>query len=49
MEAFTAAVQPVNDWFSANVEGGEEVLAALRDAVARAEAGMEERYAAELN
>lgn len=49
MEAFAAAVEPVYEWFNANVEGGEEALAALREAVGRAEAAMEERYAAELN
>ena len=48
-EAFVAAVEPVYAWFDENVDGGEEVLSALREAVDRAEAKMDEDYAAELN
>ena len=49
MDAFSTAVEPVYEWFDQNVEGGEEVLTALREAVTRAEARIDEDYAAELN
>ena len=49
MEAFATAVEPVYDWFNQNVEGGEEVLTALEEAVTRAETEIDEAYAAELN
>ncbi len=48
-DAFKTAVEPVYDWFASNVDGGEEVLAALRDEVAKAEAAMDETYAKEMN
>ncbi|MGR3435329.1 MAG: TRAP transporter substrate-binding protein [Shimia sp.] len=35
--AFAEAATPVNDWFIENVDGGEDMLAALQDAVAQAE------------
>ena len=49
MDAFAAAVEPVYAWFNENVDGGEEVLGALREAVDRAETEIDEAYAAELN
>ena len=48
-DAFASAVEPVYAWFDENVDGGAEVLAALREAVDRAEASIDEGYAAELN
>ena len=48
-DAFAAAVEPVYAWFDENVDGGQEVLAALREAAERAEAEIDEAYAAELN
>ncbi|RDC72234.1 C4-dicarboxylate ABC transporter substrate-binding protein [Rhodovulum sp. 12E13] len=47
--AFAEAAAPVYDWFAQNVEGGEEVLAAMQEAVAEAEAELEEAYSDELN
>jgi len=47
--AFAEAAAPVYDWFNQNVDGGEEVLTALREAVSRAEASIDEAYAADLN
>ncbi|WP_406675813.1 TRAP transporter substrate-binding protein [Roseitranquillus sediminis] len=49
MQAFAEAVTPVYDWFSESVDGGEEVLTALREAVDAAEADIDAGYAAELN
>jgi TRAP-type C4-dicarboxylate transport system substrate-binding protein len=49
MAAFSDAVQPVYAWFAENVDGGDEVLGALRDAVTRAEDAIENGYAVELN
>ena len=49
MQAFATAVEPVYDWFNQNVEGGEEVVTSLREAVTRAETEIDEAYAAELN
>lgn len=49
MQAFATAVEPVYDWFAQNVDGGEEVLTALRDAVGRAEDVISEQYQSELN
>ncbi|WP_322892825.1 MULTISPECIES: TRAP transporter substrate-binding protein DctP [unclassified Yoonia] len=46
---FAEAAAPVHDWFSANVQGGPEILAALQEAVAEVEAGLEGDYAADLN
>ncbi len=41
--------QPVYDWFTQNVDGGDEVLTALREAVSRAEEAVDAQYQAELN
>ena len=49
MDAFASAVEPVYGWFEENVDGGAEVLGALREAVERAEGEIDEAYAAELN
>jgi TRAP-type C4-dicarboxylate transport system substrate-binding protein len=49
MEAFATAAEPVYAWFEENVDGGAEVLAALREAVERAEADIDAAYEAELN
>jgi TRAP-type C4-dicarboxylate transport system substrate-binding protein len=46
---FAEAAAPVQDWFIANVDGGEEILGALKDAVASAEADLATSYAADLN
>ncbi len=48
MAAFREAVDPVYDWFAQNVDGGAEVLGALRDSVATAEEGIDARLAAEM-
>ncbi|MEC9196489.1 MAG: TRAP transporter substrate-binding protein DctP [Pseudomonadota bacterium] len=40
-QAFADAVQPVYEWFSANVTGGEKIFAALQSAVAEATAELE--------
>ena len=47
--AFAAAAAPVYDWFAENVDGGAEVLAAMREAVAEAEAEIAAAYEDELN
>ncbi|MEM0935412.1 MAG: TRAP transporter substrate-binding protein DctP [Pseudomonadota bacterium] len=47
--AFAEAAAPVYDWFTSNVDGGEEILTAMRDAVAAVEAEIAETYEAELN
>lgn len=47
--AFAAAAEPVYEWFVANVDQGETVLAALREAVATAEAELAATYEADLN
>lgn len=47
--AFAAAAEPVYEWFVANVDQGDAVLAALRDAVANAEAELAATYEADLN
>lgn len=46
---FAEAAAPVHDWFSANVQGGPEILAALQAAVAEVEADLANAYAADLN
>jgi TRAP-type C4-dicarboxylate transport system substrate-binding protein len=48
-QAFQDAAAPVYDWFAQNVDGGEEMLANFRAAIAEAEAEIEERRSAELN
>ncbi|RED12786.1 TRAP transporter substrate-binding protein [Pontivivens insulae] len=47
--AFAEAAQPVYTWFEENVEGGPEILGALREAVAEAEADIDASYEADLN
>jgi len=46
---FATAAAPVQDWFVQNVDGGEEILAALKDAVAKAETDLLTAYASDLN
>ncbi|MBR2657581.1 MAG: TRAP transporter substrate-binding protein DctP [Loktanella sp.] len=46
---FAEAAAPVHDWFSANVQGGPEILAALQAAVAEVEADLANAYTADLN
>ncbi|QFS84843.1 2,3-diketo-L-gulonate-binding periplasmic protein YiaO precursor (plasmid) [Roseivivax sp. THAF40] len=48
MTAFSEAVQPVYDWFSENVDGGSDVLQALRDGVAAAEEEIDAQIAADI-
>ena len=45
--AFAEAVQPVYEWFNTNVANGGDVLTALRDAVAKAEADIDADLAAD--
>lgn len=40
--AFAEAAAPVYDWFTASVDGGEDILATFREAVAEAEAELAE-------
>ncbi|MEL6809567.1 MAG: TRAP transporter substrate-binding protein DctP, partial [Pseudomonadota bacterium] len=47
--AFAEAAAPVNDWFTANVARGDEILAALQTAVAEAEADVNAARDADLN
>jgi TRAP-type C4-dicarboxylate transport system substrate-binding protein len=47
--AFAEAAAPVYDWFAENVDGGAEVLEAMRQAVADAEAEIEATYEDDLN
>ncbi|MEO0485198.1 MAG: TRAP transporter substrate-binding protein DctP [Pseudomonadota bacterium] len=47
--AFAEAATPVLGWFSGNVDGGEEILAALQSAVAEAEASVGAARDADLN
>ncbi len=47
--AFAEAAAPVLGWFTANVDRGEEILAALQAAVAEAEAELAAAYEADLN
>ncbi|MEL6206270.1 MAG: TRAP transporter substrate-binding protein DctP [Pseudomonadota bacterium] len=47
--AFAEAAAPVYDWFADNVPGGADVLAAMQDSVAAAEAAIESAYEDELN
>ncbi|APX10377.1 TRAP transporter substrate-binding protein [Tateyamaria omphalii] len=47
--AFAEAAAPVNDWFVANVARGDEILAALQEAVAAAEAEVNAARDADLN
>ncbi|QPH53103.1 TRAP transporter substrate-binding protein DctP [Pontivivens ytuae] len=47
--AFAAAAEPVYTWFEENVDRGPEVLAALREAVAEAEAEINAGLEADLN
>ena len=47
--AFAEAAAPVYTWFEENVDGGTEVLAAMREAVAQAEAAIAATYEGALN
>ncbi|GIT91141.1 ABC transporter substrate-binding protein [Jannaschia pagri] len=47
--AFQEAAAPVYDWFAENVDGGEEMLATFRAAIAEAEAEINARRDADLN
>ncbi|MBD3625971.1 MAG: TRAP transporter substrate-binding protein DctP [Rhodobacteraceae bacterium] len=47
--AFAEAAAPVYDWFKANVDGGEEIFAAMTEAVSAAEAEIDAVYEGELN
>ena len=49
MAAFAEAAAPVFSWFEGNVDGGIEILAALREAVAEAEADIDAAIAADIN
>jgi TRAP-type C4-dicarboxylate transport system substrate-binding protein len=48
-QAFQDAAQPVYEWFTSNVDGGEEVLASFREAIAQAEETVNARREAEMN
>nr|WP_245749262.1 TRAP transporter substrate-binding protein DctP [Jannaschia pohangensis] len=48
-QAFQEAAQPVYEWFESNVDGGGEILAEFRAAIAEAEERVNARRAAELN
>jgi len=47
--AFAEAAAPVQDWFRANVDGGNEILDAMLAAVGDAEAALKADYAKDLN
>ena len=47
--AFAEAAAPVNDWFTGNVARGDEILTALQEAVAKAEADVNAARDADLN
>ncbi|MSU90579.1 C4-dicarboxylate ABC transporter substrate-binding protein [Rhodobacteraceae bacterium 2CG4] len=47
--AFAEAAAPVYDWFKANVDGGEEIFAAMTEAVSQAESQIDAVYEGELN
>ena len=47
--AFAAAAEPVQAWFRDNVDGGDQILDALIDAVVSAEADLDAAYEADLN
>ena len=47
--AFAEAALPVQDWFTSNVEGGDRILTALKDAVSEAEASVGASRSADLN
>jgi TRAP-type C4-dicarboxylate transport system substrate-binding protein len=46
---FAEAAAPVQDWFRANVDGGNEILDAMNAAVAEAEADLATAYESDLN
>ena len=48
-QAFQDASTPVYEWFEQNVEGGEDILAAFREAIATAEDAVGAERDAELN
>jgi TRAP-type transport system periplasmic protein len=47
--AFAAAAEPVYEWFSANIDGGDTILAALREEVAKVETDLAAAYEADIN
>ena len=47
--AFQEAAQPVYEWFTPNVDGGEAALEALRSAVTEVQGELDTDYEAELN
>ncbi len=47
--AFAEAAQPVYEWFTSNIDGGEEILTSFRDAIAEVEAEVEQDRAADMN
>jgi len=46
---FAEAAAPVQDWFRANVDGGDQILDALVAAVDEVEGELDAAYAADLN
>ena len=48
-QAFQDAAQPVYEWFTSNVDGGEEVLASFRESIAAAEETVNAQRDAEMN
>jgi len=46
---FAEAATPVQDWFRGNVDGGDQILDALIEAVAEVEADLAAGYDADLN
>ncbi len=48
-QAFQEAAQPVYEWFAGSVDGGEEILATFREAIATAEETVNARRDAEMN
>jgi TRAP-type transport system periplasmic protein len=46
--AFAEAAAPVYDWFTANIDGGADILATFREAVAQAEAELAEERARDI-
>ena len=47
-QMFQEAAQPVYDWFTGTIDGGEEMLTQFRDAIAEAEANIEAQRASEM-
>ncbi len=47
--AFAAAAEPVQDWFTSNIDGGERILTALKNAVSEAEDTVGDSRAKDMN